>query len=163
MIGDGTKREAGQEGEAAKDQDDPDKQADPQPARGGEGAAGGGRMAVDKLFSKQEENADVPSQETPAAPQEETVPPVEENAAPSPAPAEVAPEAAPEAAPVSSGFKPGAFDASQYDLRFEVSAFLNGSRVQTSQGQLGPQGLSPKRFSDKSRSERAAPGTVCPA
>ena len=47
-------------------------------------------------------------------------------------------------------------DASQYDLRFEVSAFLIGSRVQTSQGQLGPQGLSPKRFSDKSRSERAA-------
>lgn len=85
------------------------------------GAAGGGRMAVDKLFSKQEEDAGAPSQETTAPPQEETAPSVEENAAPSPAPAEVVPEAAPEtvppeAAPVSSGFKPGAFDASQYDL-----------------------------------------------
>lgn len=42
-------------------------------------------------------------------------PPVEEDAAPSP-PAEIAPEVAPEVAPVSPGFKPGAFDASQYDL-----------------------------------------------
>lgn len=65
------------------------------------GAAGGGRMAVDKLFSKQEENADVPSQETTVPP----APPAEEDAAP-----------APVAEPVSSGFKPGAFDASQYDL-----------------------------------------------
>ena len=89
------------------------------------GAAGGGRMAVDKLFGKQEENADAPSQETPAAPQEETASPVEEDAAPAPvaepdgAPAPVAePDGAPsaEAAPVSPGFKPGAFDASQYDL-----------------------------------------------
>ena len=47
-------------------------------------------------------------------------------------------------------------DGSQYDLRFEVSAFLVGSRVQTSRGKLSPQGLAPERFSDKSRSERAA-------
>ena len=83
------------------------------------GTAGGGRMAVDKLFSKQEENADAPSQETTVPPQEETAPPVEEDAAPAPvgepdgAPSA---EVAPEVAPVSPGFKPGAFDASQYDL-----------------------------------------------
>ena len=87
------------------------------------GAAGGGRMAVDKLFSKQEENAGAPPVDENAAPpvEEDAAPapdgtPVEEDAAPSPAPAEVVPEAAPEAAPVSPGFKPGAFDASQYDL-----------------------------------------------
>ena len=90
------------------------------------GTAGGGRMVADKLFSKQEENADVPSQETTVPP----APPVEEDAAPAPvaepdgAPVEedaapvAEPDGAPsaEAAPVSSGFKPGAFDASQYDL-----------------------------------------------
>ena len=47
-------------------------------------------------------------------------------------------------------------DGSQYDLRFEVSAFLVGSRVQTSRGKLTTQGLAPERFSDKSRNERAA-------
>jgi hypothetical protein len=47
-------------------------------------------------------------------------------------------------------------DGSHYDLRFEVSAFLVGSRVQTSRGQLTAQGLAPERFSDKSRNERAA-------
>ena len=47
-------------------------------------------------------------------------------------------------------------DGSQYDLRFEVSAFLVGSRVQTSRGKLTAQGLTPERFSDKSRNERAA-------
>ena len=83
------------------------------------GTAGGGRMAVDKLFGKQESTSDVPSQETTVPPQEETAPSVEEDAAPAPvAEPDGTPsaEAAPEAAPVSSGFKPGAFDASQYDL-----------------------------------------------
>ena len=47
-------------------------------------------------------------------------------------------------------------DGAKYDLRFEVSAFLVGSRVQTSRGKIGPQGLAPERFSDKSRTERAA-------
>ncbi len=38
----------------------------------------------------------------------------------------------------------------------EVSAFLLGSRVQTSTGQLGSDGLEPARFSDRLRSEQAA-------
>ena len=47
-------------------------------------------------------------------------------------------------------------DASQYDARLEVSHFLLGSRVQTSQGQIMPEGLAPRRFGDKVRSEQAA-------
>lgn len=47
-------------------------------------------------------------------------------------------------------------DGSHYDARLEISAFLLGSRVQTSTGQLGAQGLEPLRFGDKSRSEQAA-------
>ncbi len=47
-------------------------------------------------------------------------------------------------------------DASQYDARLEVSHFLLGSRVQTSQGQLTAEGLLPRRFGDKVRSEQAA-------
>ena len=43
-----------------------------------------------------------------------------------------------------------------YQARLEVSAFLLGSRVQTSQGSLGAEGLMPTRFSDKTRSELAA-------
>lgn len=43
-----------------------------------------------------------------------------------------------------------------YDARLVVSAFLVGSRTMTSTGLLGPQGLAPTRFSDKSRSEVAA-------
>lgn len=46
-------------------------------------------------------------------------------------------------------------DGARYEARLEVSAFLIGSRVQTSAGQLTPQGLAPTRFSDKSRSEQA--------
>ena len=47
-------------------------------------------------------------------------------------------------------------DASQYEARLEVSHFLLGSRVQTSQGQITPEGLAPRRFGDKVRSEQAA-------
>lgn len=47
-------------------------------------------------------------------------------------------------------------DAGQYDARLEVSHFLLGSRVQTSQGQLTAEGLLPRRFGDKVRSEQAA-------
>ena len=47
-------------------------------------------------------------------------------------------------------------DGSNYDLRLEVSAFLLGSRVQTSTGHVTSQGLAPKRFGDKVRSEVAA-------
>ncbi len=43
-----------------------------------------------------------------------------------------------------------------YTARMEIRMFLLGSRAQTSQGQLVPTGLQPERFSDKSRSERAA-------
>lgn len=47
-------------------------------------------------------------------------------------------------------------DGQDYQARLEVSAFLLGSRVQTSQGRLGTEGLMPTRFSDKTRSELAA-------
>ena len=45
---------------------------------------------------------------------------------------------------------------SRYDARMEVRIFLLGSRVQTSSGQVGPEGLLPERFADKARNERAA-------
>jgi hypothetical protein len=47
-------------------------------------------------------------------------------------------------------------DGQHYDARLEVGAFLLGSRVQTSSGNLGAEGLMPLRFGDKSRSELAA-------
>ncbi len=47
-------------------------------------------------------------------------------------------------------------DESTYFARLEISHFLLGSRVQTSKGELGPQGLAPTRFGDKVRSEVAA-------
>lgn len=47
-------------------------------------------------------------------------------------------------------------DGKTYDARLEISHFLLGSRVQTSRGQLTPQGLEPARFGDKVRSEVAA-------
>lgn len=47
-------------------------------------------------------------------------------------------------------------EGSAYSARLEIRVFLLGSRVQTSEGQLGATGLQPKRFGDKSRSERAA-------
>jgi hypothetical protein len=47
-------------------------------------------------------------------------------------------------------------DGQTYDSRLTVSAFLLGSRTQTSKGTLGPEGLMPTRFGDKSRSELAA-------
>ena len=47
-------------------------------------------------------------------------------------------------------------DGQHYEARLEVGAFLLGSRVQTSTGLLGAEGLMPLRFGDKSRSELAA-------
>jgi len=47
-------------------------------------------------------------------------------------------------------------DGQTYESRLTVSAFLLGSRTQTSKGTLGPDGLMPTRFGDKSRSELAA-------
>lgn len=47
-------------------------------------------------------------------------------------------------------------DGQRYEARLEVSAFLMGARVQTSEGDITPQGLAPRRFADKSRSEQAA-------
>jgi len=44
----------------------------------------------------------------------------------------------------------------RYNARMEMKVFLLGSRVQTSTGKVGPTGLSPERFADKSRSEKAA-------
>ncbi|MEI8028458.1 MAG: DUF3108 domain-containing protein [Comamonadaceae bacterium] len=46
-------------------------------------------------------------------------------------------------------------NAESYDARLELSAF-GLSRVQTSHGQITPEGLAPTRFSDKYRSEVAA-------
>ena len=43
-----------------------------------------------------------------------------------------------------------------YEARLEVSALFLGSRVQTSKGTLGAEGLMPIRFGDKTRSELAA-------
>jgi hypothetical protein len=47
-------------------------------------------------------------------------------------------------------------DGSHYDARIEISAFLLGSRVQTSSGELSAEGLAPARFADRNRSEQAA-------
>ncbi|MBU1354565.1 MAG: DUF3108 domain-containing protein [Gammaproteobacteria bacterium] len=47
-------------------------------------------------------------------------------------------------------------DGSRYQARQEVSAFLVGSRSQSSVGQISAQGLLPERFSDRARSEQAA-------
>lgn len=47
-------------------------------------------------------------------------------------------------------------DGRQYQSRFEIGMPLLGSRVQTSQGQIGGGGLLPTRFGDKVRSEQAA-------
>lgn len=44
----------------------------------------------------------------------------------------------------------------RYDARMEMRVFLLGSRSQTSTGRIGPAGLMPERFADKSRSEKAA-------
>jgi hypothetical protein len=47
-------------------------------------------------------------------------------------------------------------EGSRYQARMAVRAFLAGSREQTSAGTLGATGLVPERFTDKSRTERAA-------
>lgn len=47
-------------------------------------------------------------------------------------------------------------DGKTYDARLEIRLFLLGSRVQTSKGLIGVQGLEPVRFGDKVRSEVAA-------
>lgn len=48
-------------------------------------------------------------------------------------------------------------DGARYTASLDISAFLLGSRVQTSQGRVGPQGLMPERFGDRRRStEKAA-------
>lgn len=44
----------------------------------------------------------------------------------------------------------------RYDARMEMRVMLLGSRSQTSTGRVGPAGLMPERFADKSRSEKAA-------
>lgn len=44
----------------------------------------------------------------------------------------------------------------RYDARMEMRVPLLGSRSQTSVGRVGPNGLMPERFADKSRSEKAA-------
>ncbi len=46
-------------------------------------------------------------------------------------------------------------DGQRYQSRVVISSFPLPSRSQTSMGELGPQGLSPRRFSDRSRTEVA--------
>ncbi len=45
-------------------------------------------------------------------------------------------------------------DGQNYQAMMEISAFLVGSRSQTSSGLLGPEGLKPERFVDRARRER---------
>lgn len=47
-------------------------------------------------------------------------------------------------------------DGANYEARLETRAFMLGARALSSVGQIGPQGLAPTRFGDKSRGERAA-------
>ena len=47
-------------------------------------------------------------------------------------------------------------DGRRYAIRLYVSAFLIGSRSQTSEGEITPQGLAPLRYADKWRGEQAA-------
>lgn len=47
-------------------------------------------------------------------------------------------------------------DGSSYTARLAITAFLLGSRIQTSAGQLTAEGLAPQRFSDKLKTEVAA-------
>ncbi|MFM7802755.1 MAG: DUF3108 domain-containing protein [Limnohabitans sp.] len=47
-------------------------------------------------------------------------------------------------------------DGVNYQMKLDISHMLLGSRSQTSVGQLGPQGLLPKRFGDKYKQEVAA-------
>ena len=47
-------------------------------------------------------------------------------------------------------------DGQRYAIRLYVSAFLIGSRSQTSEGDITPQGLAPRRYADKWRGEQAA-------
>ncbi len=47
-------------------------------------------------------------------------------------------------------------DGRRYEARLELGAFLVGSRVLSSTGQLTADGLAPNRFSDRFRSEQAA-------
>jgi hypothetical protein len=47
-------------------------------------------------------------------------------------------------------------DGQTYDARLSVTHFLLGTRSQSSTGQITPEGLAPKRFGDKVRSEVAA-------
>jgi hypothetical protein len=47
-------------------------------------------------------------------------------------------------------------DGQRYALRLSVSAFLIGSRTQTSEGDITPQGLAPRRYADLWRGEQAA-------
>ena len=44
----------------------------------------------------------------------------------------------------------------RYEARMEMRVLLLGSRSQASTGRIGPHGLMPERFADKSRSEKAA-------
>lgn len=45
-------------------------------------------------------------------------------------------------------------DGQRYEARLELSAFLIGTRVQTSSGTLGPLGLQPEQFSDRARKDK---------
>jgi hypothetical protein len=47
-------------------------------------------------------------------------------------------------------------DGQRYQARMVISSFLLPGRTQTSVGEIGPDGLSPRRFSERTRGEQAA-------
>lgn len=125
-------------------------------------------------------SADAPAIEgpPPAAAPAPAEPAIAQASTPEPSPAEApptTPTALPPAEPPAStrllydvtgsvkgiGYKAqGALDWTvkndHYEARMEMRVMLLGSRSQTSSGRIGPGGLMPERFADKSRSEKAA-------
>lgn len=121
-------------------------------------------------FASTDQATDTPP--TPADPATATTPTAEPAAAPE------AVSAAPPSAPISlpgslrlkyeikgevsglgysaSGELLWLHDGLTYDARLSVTHFLLGTRSQSSSGQITPEGLAPKRFGDKVRSEVAA-------
>ena len=117
-----------------------------------------------------------PAAEPAAAPESAPSPPPAESAAAQEAP--VAPPDAPAAPPVQlppparlsfevSGqakrfdYRASAellwqHDASSYEARQQIKAFLVGTRAQASRGRVTPAGLVPQRFTDQGRSEKSA-------
>lgn len=136
---------------------------------------------IHAVASTPQDTSDAPAeavaQASPATPEQPAEPTVTAQAPAAEPPAAPAPHAAalPPAQPPAStrllydvtgsikgiGYKAqGTLDwtvtGARYEARMEMRVMLLGSRSQTSTGQIGPGGLMPERFADKSRSEKAA-------